>query len=267
MAELKWQSTEPVWINCGGSKLEGRCWGPSPRHAPTLVLLHEGLGSIGLWKHFPGELAERTGYGVFAYSRGGYGHSDPVPLPLPLDYMTREAMDVLPRVLDMIGFQGGVLLGHSDGASIAALHAGGVEDLRVRGLCLMSPHFFTETEGLASIATARVDYETGDLRARLAKYHADPDRAFRGWNEAWLDPGFKSWNIEACISRIQVPVLAIQGRDDHYGTLAQIDTLKRNLGPALDIEILDDCRHSPHFEQKENVLSAILDYLVRHGLV
>ncbi len=164
-----------------------------------LFFCTKGWAAVGLWRDFPEKLSERTGYCVFAYSRAGYGHSDRVPLPRPLDYMTREAVEVLPQVLDAIGFKRGVLCGHSDGASIAAIYAGSVKDFRVRGLCLISPHFFTEPEGLASIAEAKLLYETGDLRQRLAKYHADVDNAFRGWNGAWLDPGFKRWNIEDSI--------------------------------------------------------------------
>jgi pimeloyl-ACP methyl ester carboxylesterase len=227
------------------------------------VLLHEGLGSIGLWRSFPEKLAERTGYCVAAYSRGGYGQSDPVPLPRPLDYMTREAIDVLPQVLDAIGFKRGILLGHSDGASIAAIYAGSVEDVRIWGLCLISPHFFTEPGGLASIAEAKVQYETGDLRQRLAKHHADVDNAFRGWNGAWLDPGFKSWNIEDSIPGIRVPVLAIQGRDDQYGTLAQIDALVNRAHAPVDTAILENCKHSPHVEQPDYTLEVASDFLAR----
>jgi pimeloyl-ACP methyl ester carboxylesterase len=260
---MNWQPGETRWITVGGKRLESRCWGAAPEAAPTLVLLHEGLGSTGLWKDFPDKLASSSGYGVFAYSRAGYGKSDAAELPRPLDYMTREAVDVLPRVLEAIGFRRGVLLGHSDGASIAALYAGSVEDFHVRGLCLMSPHFFTEPEGLASIADAKVQYETGDLRERLARHHADADNAFRGWNDAWLDPRFKSWNIEEAIAYIRVPVLAIQGRGDQYGTLAQIDALRSGLYSPLDVEILEDCKHSPHLEKPDETLAAIIDFLAR----
>ncbi len=227
------------------------------------MLLHEGLGSTGLWRSFPEALSRRTGYCVFAYSRGGYGQSDPVPLPRPLDYMTREAIDVLPQVLDAIGFKRGILLGHSDGASIAAIYAGAVKDSRIRGGCLISPHFFTEPEGLASIAEAKVQYETGDLRQRLAKHHADVDNAFWGWNGAWLDPGFRSWNIENSIPGIRVPVLAIQGRDDQYGTLKQLEALVNGCPAPVDTAILENCRHSPHVEQPERTLEAVSDFLTR----
>jgi pimeloyl-ACP methyl ester carboxylesterase len=260
---MSWQPGETRWINAAGKRLEGRCWGPAPDTAPTLVLLHEGLGSAGLWKDFPERLAERTGYGVFAYSRAGYGASDPAALPRPLNYMTREAVDVLPQVLDAIGFRRGVLLGHSDGASIAALYAGTIEDFRVRGLCLISPHFFTEPSGLAAIAEARAQYETGELRERLARHHRDVDNAFRGWNDAWLDPVFKTWNIEEAIAYIRVPVLAIQGDRDQYGTLAQIDALRNGLYSPLDTKIFIGGKHAPHLERAEETVDVVADFLAR----
>lgn len=260
---MSWQPGETRWIEVCGKRLEGRCWGPAPDAAPTLVLLHEGLGSAGLWRDFPEKLADRTGYGVFAYSRAGYGRSDPVELPRPLDYMTREAVDVLPHVLDAIGFRRGVLLGHSDGASIAAVYAGTIEDFRVRGLCLISPHFFTEPSGLAAIAEAKAQYETGDLRERLARHHGDVDNAFRGWNDAWLDPRFKPWTIEDAIAYIRVPVLAMQGDGDQYGTLAQIDALRHGLYSPLDVKIFEDGKHAPHLEQPEETVEAVADFLAR----
>lgn len=260
---MAWHPGETFKFTAGGATLEGRTLGPAPGNAPTLVLLHEGLGSLGLWRDFPDLLAEATGCGVFAYSRRGYGRSDPVEVPRPLDYMTREAHDVLPDVLDAIGFRHGVLVGHSDGASIAALYAGGVQDHRVRGVVLMAPHFFTEAEGLASIAKTREAYETGNLRKRMAKHHDDVDGAFWGWNKAWLDPSFEAWNIEEAIAYIRVPVLAIQGRDDKYGTLAQIRALENGLYSPLDVEIFASCGHSPFIDQPEWTLAAIRDFTAR----
>ena len=263
MADFDWRDGVSGAIRIGGKRLEAIGHGPPPDAAPTIVLLHEGLGCLALWRDFPRALAQATGFGVFAWSRAGYGQSDPVDLPRPLDYMTREAVECLPAVLDAIGFRRGVLLGHSDGASIAAIHASSITDFRVRGLILMAPHFFTETEGLASIEEARIAYESGDLRARLAKYHKDVDNAFRGWNGAWLDPGFKSWNIAESIDYLRVPVLAIQGADDQYGTLAQIREIENRIYSPVDVEILADCRHSPHLEQPERTLAAIADYCSR----
>ena len=184
MTHFDWLPGNSQILDVEGVRLETICFGPPPEQAATLILLHEGLGCVALWRAFPEALAEATGLGVFAYSRAGYGQSDPCSLPRPLDYMEREARDSLPRVLDAIGFRQGLLLGHSDGASIAALHGGFGDDLRVRGLVLMAPHFFTEPEGLAAIADARSQYQSGELRNRLGKYHADVDCAFLGWNDA-----------------------------------------------------------------------------------
>jgi pimeloyl-ACP methyl ester carboxylesterase len=263
MADFEWRDGAASEITVNGKRLEAVSYGPPPGEAPTIVMLHEGLGCVALWRDFPKKLAEATGFGVFAWSRGGYGQSDPVDLPRPLDYMTREALDVLPGVLDAIGFEYGILLGHSDGASIAAIYAGSVEDFRVRGLVLMAPHFFTEEGGLKSIAEAKDAYDNGDLRGKLAKYHRDVDNAFRGWNDAWLDPGFKAWNIGESIDYLRVPVLAIQGADDQYGTLAQIREIENRIYSPVDVEILSDCRHSPHIEQPEKTLAAIAEFCAR----
>jgi pimeloyl-ACP methyl ester carboxylesterase len=263
MTAFAWKAGEVSKIRAGGKSLEAVAYGPPPGKAPTIVMLHEGLGCVALWRDFPRRLAEATGFGVFAWSRAGYGHSDPAELPRPLDYMTREALDVLPEVLDAIGFEYGILLGHSDGASIATVYAGGVEDFRVRGLVLIAPHVFTEPSGLASIAQAREDYENGDLRDRLVRYHADVDNAFRGWNDAWLDPGFESWNIAEAIDYLRIPVLAIQGADDQYGTSAQIREIEERIYSPVDVEIIAGCRHSPHLERPDETLAAIADFCAR----
>jgi pimeloyl-ACP methyl ester carboxylesterase len=192
--------------------LEYRMIGPRPDEAPTIVLLHEGLGCAALWRDFPERLSEATGLGVFVYSRQGYGASSPCKVPRPLTYMHQEAIETLPKLLDAIGFESGLLVGHSDGASIAAIHGGAVADPRVRGLVLMAPHFFTEDMGIASIAEARTAFETTNLRERLQKYHGDNvDCAFWGWNRAWLDPEFRNWDLREFLPRITVPVLILQG--------------------------------------------------------
>src|SRR3954469_19962676 len=178
-------------LSVNGASLEYRMIGPRPDAAPTIVMLHEGLGSVTTWGEFPAKLAEKTGAGVFVYSRAGYGKSSAVALPRPLDYMQREATDVLPKLLDAIGFRRGILLGHSDGATIAAWYAGSVQDYRVRALVLMAPHFFMEESNLQAICNTVTTYETTGLRARLARHHADVDAAFRGWSGAWLDPDFQ----------------------------------------------------------------------------
>lgn len=263
MGTVDWSETPQTPLTAGGKSLEYACFGPRPGQAPTIVLLHEGLGSLALWRDFPRRVAEATGCGVFAFSRAGYGQSDLADLPRPLDYMNREAVDVLPEVLDRIGFQEGVLLGHSDGATIAAIYAGSVEDFRVRGLILMAPHFFTEDMGLAEIAKAREAYESSDLKERMAKYHRDPDNTFRGWNDSWLNPGFKTWNVADAIDYLRVPVLAIQGREDQYGTLRQIEEVEARSYAPVDVEIVEDCRHAPHLDQPETTLAAIAEFVAR----
>ena len=263
MTEFAWRDGAATSITVNGKTLEAVAYGPPPGEAPTIVMLHEGLGCIALWRDFPQKLAAATGFGVFAWSRAGYGGSDPVELPRPLDYMTREATEFLPGVLDAIGFRNGILLGHSDGASIAAIYGGGVEDFRVRGLVLMAPHFFTEAGGLASIAEAKKAYDDGDLRARLAKYHKNVDVTFRGWNDAWLDPGFEAWNIADSIDYLRIPVLAIQGADDQYGTLAQIREIETRIYSPVDVVIPPACRHSPFIDQPERTLAAVTEFCER----
>lgn len=260
---MDWETGRPQWVRAGGAALEAQCLGPAPADATTLVLLHEGLGCIALWRDFPARLAEATGCGVFVYSRRGYGRSDPCELPRPLDYMTDEAMRVLPEVLDVIGLRRGILIGHSDGASIAALHAGLVRDPRIAGVTLMAPHFFTEPMSLRAIAEARAAYDEGDLRLRLAKYHANVDAAFRGWNGAWLDPGFEHWDIRAALDGIAVPALAIQGEADQYGTRAQVDIVAERVSATAEVALLPECRHAPFLDQPERTLELVGDFVRR----
>lgn len=259
---LDWQ-TRTGRLKAAGKSLEWACWGPAPDKAPTLVLLHEGLGCLGLWRDFPEKLARATGFGVFAYSRAGYGRSDKADLPRPIDYMTHEAVKVLPQVLGAIGFRRGVLMGHSDGATIATEYAGRVADHRVRGLVLLAPHFFTESMGLQAIRAARDAFDSGDLRARMARWHDDAEHSFRGWNDAWLNPDFHQWNVGEVIDYLRVPTLAIQGRQDQYGTLAQITELEERSYAPVDTVILEDCRHAPHEEQAQAVLAAVAEFAAR----
>ncbi|MGH1354020.1 MAG: alpha/beta fold hydrolase [Thalassovita sp.] len=248
------------FITAGDTRLEYGCWGPSPDQAPTIVLLHEGLGCVALWRDFPERLAAATGMGVLAYSRAGYGQSDGKSLPWSINYMTDEAVEVLPLVLDAIGFRSGILMGHSDGATIASIYCGSVEDARVRGLIVMAPHYFTEPMGLAAIAQAKVAYEGGDLKSRLAKYHRDVENAFRGWNDSWLHPEFEAWNVGDVTDYLRIPALAIQGRQDEYGTLAQIDEIATRSYAPVEVSVIDDCGHSPHLDQPDQVLAAVSDF-------
>ncbi|WP_298974724.1 alpha/beta hydrolase [uncultured Roseobacter sp.] len=260
---VAWAADPDQRLSVQGTRLEYACYGPPPGAAPTLVLLHDGLGSVALWRDLPQRLAAATGLGVFVYSRQGYGRSDKVDLPRPLDYMTREAEDVLGQVLDAAGLGDVILLGHSDGATIASIYAGSVSDRRVRGLILMAPHFFTEPEGLATIRAAGEDFSRGDLKAKLARHHEDVDGAFHGWHDTWTDPAFENWNVADAIDHWRVPVLAIQGDDDPYGTLAQIDEIKGRIYAPLETLVLAGCGHAPHVERAEVVLQEITAFCAR----
>ena len=251
------------FLSVGAHSLEYRFVGPKPDKAPTLVLLHEGLGCAGLWGDFPEKLAQATGCGVFVYSRAGYGQSSLVKLPRPLTYMHDEARDVLPALLDQIGFQRGLLIGHSDGASIAAIYAGTHQDHRLSGLVLMAPHFFTEDSGLAAIAEAKTAYETTDLKAKLARWHKDPDNAFYGWNGAWLDPGFRQWDIAEPLAYIRVPILIVQGEDDQYGTVAQIEAAKCECYCPVEVALLPGVKHSPQREAGDVTLKTVNEFVKR----
>lgn len=251
------------FIEAQGAALEYATWGADAEADRAIVLLHEGLGCVALWRDFPQRLLDATGLPVIAFSRQGYGQSDPVELPRPLDYMTREACDVLPAVLRKLGLSRYILVGHSDGATIAAIYAGRVPDAGLEGLVLMAPHFFAEDISLAAIASARDAYDSGALRERLALYHSDPDGAFRGWNGAWLDPKFEHWNVTNVLPGIGVPILAIQGRDDQYGTRAQIDCIAARSAAPVDTVVLEDCRHIPFVDQPAATLSAITGFSIQ----
>lgn len=249
-------------MRIGGAELEYAWFGPQPGERPTLVLLHEGLGCVAMWRGFPQALSEATGCGVLVYSRQGYGGSSPVPLPRPLSYMHDEAFNVVGRILDDRNITRAILVGHSDGASIAAIYAGGVADARVRALVLMAPHFFVEDVSVESIAEARTAYETGDLRARLERHHgANVDCAFRGWNEAWLDPGFRAWDITEYLPSIRVPVLIVQGESDEYGTTAQPRAAEQECMCPVEVALLPDCGHAPFRDQSEKTLAAVAGFV------
>jgi pimeloyl-ACP methyl ester carboxylesterase len=246
-------------LDLGDEALEYRMIGPRPDAAPTIVMLHEGLGSVTTWGEFPQKLAEKTGAGVFVFSRAGYGQSSTVPLPRPLDYMQREATEVLPKLLDAIGFKRGILLGHSDGATIAACYAGSVQDHRVRGLVLMAPHFFMEQSNIDAIRKTVASYES-ELRPRLARHHADVDVAFMGWSGAWLDPGFLKFDITDALAYIRVPVLVIQGAADPYGTLAQLRVVEEECYCPVETLVLESVGHAPHRENPAETLGRIGEF-------
>jgi pimeloyl-ACP methyl ester carboxylesterase len=247
-------------------RLEYRRVGVENPAAPLLVFLHEGLGSASMWKDFPARLCTAGGYRGLVYSRTGYGRSTPrsrderwVP-----QYMHEQALEVLPHFLAAIGIDVAVeppwLFGHSDGASIALIHAATFQD-GVAGLVVLAPHIFVEDLSIHSIEQAKYAYAT-ELRHRLARHHVDVDSAFWGWNDAWLDPAFRHWNIEALLPSIRVPVLAIQGHNDEYGTMAQVDGLAAAVA-RVEVLKLDDCAHSPHRDRPEAVVRATIDFIDR----
>jgi pimeloyl-ACP methyl ester carboxylesterase len=248
------------FLSVNNSDLEYRMIGPGPEAAPTIVMLHEGLGSAALWGDFPDRLQAATGAGVFIYSRSGYGASTSVTLPRPLDYMHFEALEVLPRLLEQIGFRRGLLLGHSDGASIAAIYAGAHQDHRVQGIAMIAPHFIVEDISVKSIADIKEAYETTDLKSKLARWHKDVDNAFYGWNGAWLDPEFRNWDISEYLAYIRVPVAIVQGRDDRYGTMRQIEIAQEECYCPVDVTVIPDAGHQPHREAPKATLDAIAEF-------
>lgn len=251
------------FLDVAGQSLEYRMIGPHPDRAPTIVMLHEGLGSVGLWGDFPDKLAAATGAGIFVYSRAGYGQSSPAKLPRPLSYMHDEARDILPELLTAIDFKRGLLLGHSDGASIATIYAGSIQDHRIRGLILIAPHFFVEDLSIQSIAEAKTAYAQTDLRAKLARWHKDPDNAFRGWNDAWLDPKFREWDITQELAYIRVPILIVQGEGDQYGTVKQIEIAREECYCPVEVALLAGAKHSPQREAPDAALKAVSEFANR----
>jgi pimeloyl-ACP methyl ester carboxylesterase len=249
------------FLTAGGHRLEYEQL-PGKPGAPTLVLLHEGLGSVAMWRDFPAKLAAETSCPLVVYSRYGYGGSDPLTAPRTPRYMHDEALIAWPELRQVLGLDDVVLVGHSDGASIALIHAGSGR-WPVRALILEAPHVFTEDMGIAAIDEARIAYDAADLRQRLARYHGDVDGAFRGWCDAWLDPAFRAWTIEEYLSGIACPVLAIQGADDQYGTLAQLDAIERGVVGPVETLVLSDCKHSPHRDQEAAVLAAMAGFVAR----
>lgn len=230
----------------------------------TLVFLHEGLGCVQMWRDFPDRLCLQTGSPGLVYSRFGYGASSPAPLPWPLDFHTREAVDVLPRVLDAAGIDDCVLVGHSDGASIGLIYAGLVRDPRVRAVVALAPHVLNEPRCRQQIEAAVDAFERGDLGTRLARYHGDNlDCAFRGWSESWLAQGFESWDIRPCLDAICVPVMAIRGADDPYNTAVHIDSIRALSGIPAEVYELANCAHAPQFEQGERVLELATEFILR----
>jgi pimeloyl-ACP methyl ester carboxylesterase len=255
-------STDPirtVFPLAAESFIECAAWGPPPSQAPTLMLLHEGLGCIELWRGFPSLLSQATGCGVFTYSRLGHGNSSILTLPQPLTRMADEARNVLPALIDAIEPEKLILVGHSDGGTIAAHYLAGDTHPALKAAVLMSAHFSCDPSNVAAIRDASAAYAKGDLRKRLAKYHTNVDAAFYGWSSTWLDSEFSSWQMSDEIERWRHPVLFAQGRDDPYGSEAQAEAAARSR--HAEIHWLDNCAHNPHLEKSEEMLRLISNFV------
>jgi pimeloyl-ACP methyl ester carboxylesterase len=238
---------EYLWIDGAGAQ------------APVLVFLHEGLGSIRQWRDFPAQVARATGCRALVYDRYGYGNSDVLREPrVGVEFMHDAALDELPELLENLNIERPILVGHSDGASIALIYAG---TYQVQGVAVMAPHVFIEDVCVDSIAKANAAFETSDLPKRLGKYHRDARKTFHLWADAWLDPAFRKWNIEEYLPRIRCPLLAIQGEADEYGTMAQLDAIQRQAGGPCELQKLPDCGHSPHQDQPEKVLRSVSGFI------
>jgi len=253
-------------LTVGNHRLEYAWYGPGPHEAPTIVFLHEGLGSVAMWRDFPERVIAATGLGALVYSRAGYGDSDPVDLPRPVRFMHDEALTNLPQVLKATGVREAILLGHSDGGSIALIHAGSraatPPGVTLRGLILEAPHVFVEEVGLDSIRAIAETFRHGQLRDRLQRYHGrNVDGTFWGWNKVWLDPAFRAWNIEEYLPQIQVPVLIIQGENDQYGTILQVKAIEDECQAPVDTILIEDCGHSPHVDQPKLTIDAISKFV------
>lgn len=229
--------------------------------AAELVFLHEGLGSISHWKDFPVRVAAATGCGVTVYSRYGSGQSDLLGESRAVSYMHDEALRALPELLAQLAIDNPILVGHSDGASIALIYAGTHD--RVRGLVVLAPHVFVEELSVASIAEAKVKFETTNLPEKLGRHHRDAARTFWGWNDIWLHPDFRRWNIEEYLPRITCPILAIQGLDDQYGTMAQVEAIWKQSSGSVEVLALADCKHSPQRDQPGAVIEALARFAGR----
>ena len=252
------------FVTCAGHSLEYEWLGAAAPGRPALVFLHEGLGSIRQWRDFPLQVVQATGWRALLYSRYGYGQSDVLAEPRAgVDFMHREALEALPGLLEKLALERPVLVGHSDGASIALIHAGAGH--AVRALAVMAPHVFVEPICVESIRKARAAFDSTDLAQRLGKYHRDPRKTFHLWADVWLDPEFLKWNIEASLPAISCPVLAIQGADDEYGTMAQLEAIKRGVRGPCELVQLPACGHAPFRDQPRATLDALTKFIAEHG--
>ena len=254
---LEYIQVNEAKLECQHIKVPGR------EALPTLVFLHEGLGCVALWRDFPLKLCKTLKLNGFIYSRQGYGASDPITLPRNIDFMHREAYDTVSTVLDVANINSAILVGHSDGGSIALIHAGGIQDDRVKAISTIAAHVFNEELTTKSIEAAKNAFENENLRTKLAKYHGDNvDCAFRGWNDIWLSQEFLNWNIEEFLPKIKIPTLAIQGSNDQYGTINQITAIEKGLQCTKQIKIIQDAQHSPHLTNQNTTLDILEKFFI-----
>ena len=247
-------------------KIESVWYGPPPEEKPTLVFLHEGLGCVSMWRDFPEKLSRKTGCGSMVFSRIGYGKSDPCEIPKSFDFMHKEALCELPKLLSFYNIKEYILIGHSDGASIALIYAGESPGEGLLGIINEAPHVFCEAITIHSIEKIFDLYKKGNLRKRLKRHHGENvDNAFFGWANVWLDPEFLSWNIESSLPKISVPQLIIQGNEDEYGTSAQVEAIAAQSGSTVETCFLSNCGHSPHID-RENATLNVMDHFVKNLL-
>ena len=249
------------FLNIGSKQIEIQWQGEGKKGYPTLIFLHEGLGCAEMWKDFPYVLSRKTGCPSLIFSRLCYGASDPCQRPWKINFMHKEGLRILPAIINETKIKDHILVGHSDGGSIAIIYAGSPYAKGLKGLITEAAHVFCEQVTVESIYQAKIDYDHYDLRQRLKKYHGkNTENAFRGWNDVWLHSHFINWNIEKYLPRIKTPMLAIQGNKDQYGTLKQIESIKSRVKNVIPY-IIEDCRHSPHFEQPEKVLDIMASFI------
>jgi pimeloyl-ACP methyl ester carboxylesterase len=253
-------SSPSAFVDVRGRSLEYRRIAAAA-DGPTLVFLHEGLGSISQWRDFPARIVAGTGLPAIVYARYGHGKSDVAHEPRGIDFMQHEAQESLPELLRQLGIARPILIGHSDGASIALIYAGSGHPLQA--LVAMAPHVFVEDISIYSITAAKRAFETTDLPRKLARHHVDARRTFYGWNDVWLAPEFRSWNIEYFLPEMKCPLLAIQGYDDEYGSMAQVDAIARQAAGPVEVLKLEHCGHSPQRDQPEIVSRAIVEFVQR----
>ena len=249
------------FLKLNSQKIEIQWHRKEEKNRPVLIFLHEGLGCTRMWKNFPEKLSGLTGCPALIFSRFGYGSSDPCPLPWKINFMHKEALRILPNIIKKAGIKNYILIGHSDGGSIGIIFSGSPYTKGLKGLITEAAHVFCEQKSVESIKQAKSYYEHKDLKQRLEKYHkGNTENAFRGWNDVWLTPKFINWNIEKYLNKIEIPMLAIQGKNDQYGTVKQIRSIQRRVKHVKTC-LIDDCSHSPHFEQQKIVLNVMAEFV------